>query len=82
MRIAIAIAFVFYYGSALAQRNAPPHVGGVVAGGGSGDLVGFLLAIVGIFIGVMLLVGVFELLGWIMALSGKLWRRFREILRR
>lgn len=82
MRFAITLELVLFCGSALAQGFGPPHVGAVVVGGGGGGLAEFFLTIVGIFVGVMVLMGVFELLGWLMSLLGRLWRRLCEILRR
>ena len=75
MRLAVVLELVLFCGNALAQRSGPPHAGAVVVGSGGGDLGGFLLAIVGIFIGLLVLMGVINLLGWIASLLRKLWRR-------
>jgi hypothetical protein len=80
MRFAIVLELVLFCGNALAQRG-PPHAGAVVVGGGGGDLIGFLLVIGGIFVGLLVLMGTLALLGWIMSLLGKLWRRLCEIAR-
>lgn len=81
MRLTIVPGLMLFCGNALAQSFVPPHAGAVVVGGGGGDFSGFLLAIVGVFVGVTILVGVFKLLGWLMSLISKLWHRLCEMVR-